>query len=178
MNQHDPRCESGEGSDQKLLDDVAEYGWHVMKVLDQPDMPGWAYSIGLHCNFGHPEILVFGLDPDLMHSMINSVGEDVRSGKSFEVDKKYPDLIETYLCTFKKVAPGWYEPFLGFATWFYVGADYPVLQCFWPDFEANFPWEPDFNPDLSWAQPLLFHANPIEARVHEFLRSLDSKVPN
>jgi len=64
MKKHDPRCEGGD--DQKLLDDVAEYGWHVIKVLDQPDAPGWAYSVGLFQNFGHPEIMVFGLDLDLM----------------------------------------------------------------------------------------------------------------
>lgn len=177
MNEHDPRCAGGEGSDQKVIDDVAEYGWHVMKVLDRPDTPEWAYSIGLHRNFTHPEILVFGLDVDLMHSMINSIGEDVRSGKGFEIDRSYPDLIEAYSCTFKNVDPMWYESFLGFATWFYDGTDFPVLQCFWPNFEANFPWEPGFNRELSWAQPLLFHAKANEAQATELLRSLDLEAP-
>ncbi|HEU4391140.1 MAG TPA: DUF4262 domain-containing protein [Blastocatellia bacterium] len=177
MSEHDPRCEGGTGSEQKLLDDVAEYGWHVMKVLDQDGAPGWAYSIGLYRNFAHPEILVFGLDIDLMHAMINSIGEEARSGRTFGVDLKYPGLIEAYSCTFKMVDPVWYEVFLGFATWFYHGSRFPVLQCFWPDFDANFPWEPDFSEELRRAQPMLFHADPERARVNELLRLLDSDPP-
>ena len=176
MNEHDPRC-TGEFNEQEILDEVSEGGWYVIKVLDQTETPGWAYSIGLHRNFAHPEILVFGLNVDLMHSMINSIGEDVRSGKSFEIDQKYPDLIEAYACTFKPVAPIWYDSFVGFASWFYDGNDYPVLQCFWPDFESNFPWEPGFNQNLSWAQPLLFHADPNQAQAIDLLRLLDFEVP-
>jgi hypothetical protein len=56
MKEHDPSCEGGD--DEKLVRDVSEYGWHVLKVLDEPGAPGWAYSIGLYRNFDHPEIIV------------------------------------------------------------------------------------------------------------------------
>jgi hypothetical protein len=113
MKEHDPRCETPD--DQKVLDDVVQHGWHVMKVLDQADSPGWAYSIGLYKNFSHPEIVVFGLGSNLMHSIINSIGEDVRSGKAFALDGRYHDLIEAYACTFKNVGRVWHQPFLGYA---------------------------------------------------------------
>jgi Domain of unknown function (DUF4262) len=174
MNEHDPRCEGGD--DHKLLDDVAEYGWHVMKVLDHDDCPGWAYSIGLHRTFGHPEIVVFGQSLDLMHSMINSIGEDIRSGKKFETDGRYADLVEGYSCTLKSVKSVWYESFLGFATWFYDGTEYPVLQCFWPDFDGRFPWESGFDKNLLWAQPLLFHDDAGAAGTSELLKSLGEVV--
>ncbi len=144
-----------------------------MKVLEQPNSPGWAYSIGLFHTFNHPDIVVFGLDHDLMHSIINSVGDDVRSGKRFEEDKQYAELIETYECAFKSVKLVWYYPFLGYATWFYKGMGYPVLQCIWPDKESVFPWESDFNPDWVSAQPLLFYDDPASARTSELLRSLE-----
>jgi hypothetical protein len=95
MTEHDPRC--GGVNDQQLLGDVADYGWHVLKVLDQPDVPGWAYSVGLYQNFAHPEVIVFGQDIDLMHSMIHAIGDSVRSGKTFEVERQYPDLIDAYM---------------------------------------------------------------------------------
>jgi hypothetical protein len=174
MKAHDPRCEGS--NDQKVLDNVAEYGWHVMKVLEQSDTPAWAYSIGLYRTFKHPEIVVFGQELDLMHSMINSVGDDVRAGKTFLPDGRYPDLIEDYSCTFKPVQTIWYEAFFGFATWFYNGIEYPVLQCFWPDFEGRFPWEPDFSQHLSWAQPLLFHHTVSAAGASEILKSLGESV--
>src|SRR6266576_3520794 len=121
MAEHDHGCDV---SDQKILDDVAQYGWHVMKVRELSDAPGWAYSIGLYRTFNHPEIVVFGLNADLMHSMINFMGTDIRSGKRFEEGKPYSDLIEAYSCTFKPVSVIWHYPFLGYADWFYQGIDY------------------------------------------------------
>ena len=168
--EHDPRCERG--NDEKLLSDVAEYGWHVVNVLDMEETPGWAYSVGLYKNFKHPEIVVFGLDHEVMHILINIVGEAVRGGKRFEVDVLYPDLIEVYSCTFKEVNRVWYEDFLGYASWFYDGEIYPVLQCIWPDKNNLFPWDADFNPNWVWAQPLLFHEDAESARAVELLKSL------
>jgi hypothetical protein len=171
MSEHDPRCTGP--NDQKLLDDVAEYGWHVIGVLDHGEAPGWSYSIGLFKNFGHPEIVVFGLDSDLRQSIINTIGDAARDGNTFEIDSNYFDLIETYACTFKGVAPLWRDFFLAFATWFYDGADYPVLQCFWPDFDLRFPWEPNFSEDLFSAQPLLFNDQLSSARVDGLVTSLN-----
>jgi hypothetical protein len=75
MKEHDPRCEGV--NDEKVLADVAQYGWQVVKVLEKDETPGWAFSIGLHRNFKHPEVVVFGLDSDLMHSVINSIGDEI-----------------------------------------------------------------------------------------------------
>jgi len=165
---HDPRCEGGSDADQKVLSDIAKYDWHVMRVLETNELPGWAYSIGLYKNFGHPEIVIFGLNADLMHYVINAIGEDVRQGKKFESNKQYADLIDEYQCTLRTVKPKWYPAFLGFASWVYEGDDYPVLQCFWPDFNGAFPWDSKFDPKFRWNQPLLFHVDLKEARA-EFL---------
>ena len=71
----DPRQREGlpEG-DQNFLRIIDVCGWHVMMVgLREGDQgPAWAYSIGLHYNFGHPEIIVFGqtiqMDRNFKHS--------------------------------------------------------------------------------------------------------------
>ena len=172
MNEHDPRCEGA--NDAKILADVAEYGWHVVKVFEKDETPAWAFSIGLYCNFNHPEVVVFGLDSDLMHSVINSIGDAVRTGTKFEVDANYQDLIEAYSCTFKPVRPVWYRDFLGYANWFYKDQSYPVLQCIWPDRNSRYPWEPEFNPNWLWAQPLLFNEEPESARTIALLKSMEN----
>src|SRR5262249_8131192 len=105
MKQHDPRCETAD--DAQVLADVKEYGWNVAMILDKDELPGWAFSIGLHKNFAHPEIIVFGLDPDLMHFVINTIGDAVKAGKKFEIDGQYDDLIDSYACTFKPVNQKW-----------------------------------------------------------------------
>lgn len=169
--EHDPRCDGLD--DEKVVSDVAEYGWHVVKIPDNGETPGWAFSIGLYKNFNHPEIVIFGLDDELMHFVINSVGEDVRRGKSFAVDGMYPDLIDAYTCTFKPVSQAWYHDFLGYANWFYQGENYPALQCIWPDKNNLFPWDPEFNPNWVWAQPLLFHDDAESARAVALLDSME-----
>ncbi len=174
--EHDPRYQGGSDTDQKILADVAEYGWHVMNVLNTNETPGWAYSIGLYKNFNHPEIVVFGLDLELMHFMINAIGDGAQQGKPFEPGKNYPDLIDKYYCTLRDVRPKWYSAFLNFANWFYDENDYPVLQCFWPDFESHYPWEPEFNQELCWAQPLLFHEDEVAANVTTLIQSLELEV--
>ena len=168
--EHDPRCESL--ADEQVLADVAKYGWLVFKVLEKHESPGWAFSVGLYENFNHPEVVVFGLNDDLLGSVINSIGEDVRNGKTFAIDGLYPNLIDTYSCTFKSVNQVWYYDFLGYANWFYKGQDYPALQCIWPDRNSQFPWEPEFNPNWIWAQPLLFQKEPESARAVELLQSM------
>jgi uncharacterized protein DUF4262 len=167
---HDSSCQA---DDQKVLDDVAEYGWHVIKIPPVSDTPGWAFSIGLYRTFHHPEIVVFGLNHELMHSIINSIGSEIKSGKSFKPDTPFSELIEGYDCILKKVKVNWYSPFLGYANWFYQNTDYPALQCVWPDKKGCYPWDPAFDPNWLWAQPLLYEADSESARTVELLQTLD-----
>ena len=167
--EHDPRCEGLD--DKKLVADVKEYGWHVVKILEKDETPGWAFSVGLYKNFNHPEIVVFGLNDEVAHFLINAIGDEVRAGKRF-ADGLYSDLIDTYSCTFKPVHPVWYHDFLGYANWFYGGQNYPALQCIWPDKSRRFPWEPEFNPNWVWAQPLLFNEEKDSARTVALLESM------
>jgi len=168
--EHDTRCEGL--NDEKLVADVKEYGWHVVKILEKDETPGWAFSVGLYKNFNHPEIVVFGLNDEVAHSLINAIGDVVRAGNRFAADGLYSDLIDTYSCIFKPVNPVWYHDFLGYANWFYGGENYPVLQCIWPDKSHRFPWDPEFNPNWVWAQPLLFNEEPDSARTVALLESM------
>ena len=168
--EHDPRCEGLD--DEKLVADVKAYGWHVVKIFEKDETPGWAFSVGLYKNFNHPEIVVFGLNDEVAHSLINAIGDVVRAGKRFAADGLYSDLIDTYSCIFKPVIPVWYHDFLGYANWFYGGKNYPALQCIWPDKSHRFPWDPDFNPNWAWAQPLLFNEEPDSARTVALLESM------
>ena len=168
--QRDPRCENAE--DEEIIRAVAADGWYVLIILEKDDTPGWAFSVGLYENFKHPEVVIFGLAPEVLQDVVNSVAEDVRSGKSFEIDGMYPDLIDTYACTFKPVNKVWYDDFLGYANWFYQSHDYPALQCIWPDKNNIFPWDPEFNPHWLWGQPLLFHEDAESARTVALLASM------
>lgn len=145
----------GDLDEAELAAKVEQYGWYVMLVPEDDEGPGFAYSIGLHKNFDHPEIIIFGLDLKVMWAMINEIGEQVKTGKRYETEKIYFGLIEKYGCVFEPVAERHYAEYFGYANWFYKGTDFPALQCVWPDKAGLYPWHEDFNPDWRLMQPLL-----------------------
>ena len=171
MIEHDSSC--GPGDDEKVYHDVKTYGWHVVNILELPNTPGWSFSIGFFQTFSHPEVVVFGLNNGLNQSVINSIGEDLRAGVVHKVDEPYGELIEGFDCVLKPVRPIWYRDFLGYANWFYKGPHYPALQCIWPDKNARFPWDKDFNPNWLFAQPLLYEDDATAARAVEIIKTLN-----
>jgi len=139
-----------------ILLNVEKYGCHL--ALLEPDnyLPGFVYSIGLYKNFGHPEIICFGLKTDVMATLINAVRDIAKEGGSVTPNIPYPDFLEGYEVQFIEVDKVFYPNYLGYAGWFYnMTFDFPTLQLVWPDKQNNFPWDKNFNPDWKFKQPLL-----------------------
>jgi hypothetical protein len=141
--------------ERKLVSDIEEFGWHVIKIFEDDEGPAFAYSIGLFKSFSHPEIIIFGLDVHLMHRMINLIGEEVRQGRRFAEGDAASGILEGYDVQFHEVARRHYHEHVGHARWFYKGDDFPVLQCLWPDKKGRFPTDPGFAQALRPRQPLL-----------------------
>lgn len=73
-------------SDRCLLSNVEEYGWHVVFIPEEDGTPGWAFSVGLYWSYLAPEVVVFGLNQELSHRLINTIGEWTRSGERMVED--------------------------------------------------------------------------------------------
>jgi len=159
--------------DRQVLNDIAEYGWHVVKVLEEGDTPGWAFTIGLTKNYGHPEIVVFGLNGSVSHGLLNIAGEKVKNGESLASGSVVTGLLEGYECILREVKSRWYGPFLGTAIWYYLGCEFPALQCIWPDKSGKYPWHEEFRESWRWAQPLLYAEDPVEANAEALLETLE-----
>ena len=158
--------------DRQVVDDIERYGWHVINISEDNGRPGWSFSIGLHHTLSHPEVIVFGLGTDLGHRVINGIGEAIQAGNRFEAEQEYADILANVRCTFKQVHKKWYKWLLGYATWYYEGDDFPVLQCIWPDKQQHYPWQPMFKAEWASLQPLLFHRDRVSARAVELIESL------
>ena len=142
-------------SDEAVAADVEKYGLSVMLVSEDEECPKFGYSIGLYRNFNHPEIIVFGLSPDLMAWIINEIAQRIKNGERCEIGKEYEGLLEGYNCVFGEAPKDCYPEYFGYAMSFYKGVDFPALQLVWPDKENKWPWEIDFNHQWIWSQPLL-----------------------
>ena len=61
----------------------------------------------------------------------------------------------------------WYRDLFGWATWFYDGATFPVVQCLWPAKDGTYPWQDSaayFVP-----QPLLYEMDILSARMLHYV---------
>ena len=159
-------------ADIKALADIKSRGWHVVKVPEEDDTPGWAFSMGLYYSFNHPEVAIFGLPLDRMHAMLNIVGELVASGTRLNVGSSSSDILDDYHCAFRVVAKQWYRPFFGYACWLYRGDGFPMIQCIWPDREGRMPDDPRCLASVRELQPRLDQETAEAAGVLDLLQSL------
>jgi Domain of unknown function (DUF4262) len=126
---------------QKRAYEIEQLGWHVLLIHKDDREPSLAYSVGLFKTFGHPEIAVFGSDLEVMHKVIDLMGDKVRKGRHFSDGESVPGIIEDYEVHLYKVPRHFYadrEDF-AYARRFYEGAEFSVLQCFWPDLRVCCP---------------------------------------
>ena len=144
--------------DVKFLEIVKKFGWHVMTVAPLKGEEGnaFSYSTGLFHTYQHPEILLFNLSNETMPQIINAIGNEIKAGKKFEVGPLYSDIFAKCCCAFRPILKDYYDELVGFSLWFYDGDPFPLLQCFWPDVNNRFPWDPDCDPGVRDSQPLLY----------------------
>ena len=130
--------------DRQVLDDVERHGWHAVHVRPWPGRdPAWTFTVGLPASFGHPELVVFGLDAGVAGEIVATAVEAVRDGRRYRPGEVDDDLLEGYGMRVLAARPHWYAAFLGYAQWFHESAGgFEVLQLVWPDRDGRWPWDP------------------------------------
>jgi len=150
------RKQGNDSEEQRVIDDVREFGWHIVGIESEEDKPAFAYSIGMQHTLGHPEIVVTGLDDSrTMAQIINTIGELVRDGARFQAGQETDQILEGYPCTFRTVPESQYSEYFGYALWFYALEPFHVLQCVWPDAQRRYPWTKDCAAEIRACQPIL-----------------------
>ena len=144
-------------SEEFIRHHVATTGWAVEYVLAGDDeAPSFAYTVGLYRNFGHPEIILFGLQPDVAQGVLNGCGHRVAGGVSLPLDTEVSDVLDDYPVRFRAVNDtASYQAHVTYALWFYDGAPFPLVQLVWPTKSGCFPDAPDAEPWFRQLQPLL-----------------------
>lgn len=141
--------------DKKLLTDISIFGWHVVMVMGDEKGSGFGYSVGLYHSFGHPEIIIVGLNNELTHLLINNMGEDIKQGKVYSHGKFYPDILDNFECLMIEVDKEHYQEYAGYGLWYYQGDNFPLFQCVYPTVKGIYPWQKDWPENLKELQPIL-----------------------
>lgn len=135
--------------------DIVNNGCHIVLVEANDYLPAFAYSIGLFQTYQHPEIICFGLAPEVLKKLITDAHQLIKQGKKLIPGYLFPDFLKGYQTQTLKVNPAYYPDYFGLAQQFYNNRNFPALQLVWPDKQNKFPWETGFNTDLKFLQPLL-----------------------
>ncbi|MBS1663672.1 MAG: DUF4262 domain-containing protein [Bacteroidetes bacterium] len=139
-----------------ILANIEKYDCHIALLSPTKYLPGFAYTIGLYKQLGSPEIICFGLHPDVLGAVLNHARDLIKEGEVLTPGKSYPGFLQGYDIQFIVVDKAFYPNYVGYGGWFYDRTfDFPLYQLVWPDKQHLFPWQEGFNPDWKHKQPLL-----------------------
>ncbi|MFC7536798.1 DUF4262 domain-containing protein [Sphingomonas sp. GCM10030256] len=148
------------GPEQKILDDVEDYGWSAMSVaprVESDDAKEWfTYTIGLPKSYSWPEIVCFGIDGQTAHGILtDAIAECKERGARPHAAMLLHKTLggqDALLADGSRIP----DPYLGSAIWYarYAGLDGPPekLQLLWPDENGRFPHDPACDPEVRQLQ--------------------------
>jgi hypothetical protein len=138
--------------------ELEDGGFTVLALLGDEHGCDWAYTMGLHRNFGHPELLVVGLEAPVAGAVLELLGQRVAAGEQMGAGSQL--LMDGGLeFQVRSVDP----LFASRGDWFVLGREvmacwgerWPTsLQLIWSDPAHGYPDRPG---DPRWVarQPLL-----------------------
>jgi Domain of unknown function (DUF4262) len=142
--------------DLKIGENISRFGWHVAIVQEDEVGPGFAYTIGLAHSFGAPELAMFGLDARVMHTVLNTLGQQAANGTVPAEDQEHAGVLKRYPVILRRADQRWHRTFFGRAIGFYRRPPLPVLQVCWPDSNGVFHWQDDCADRHQQSQPRLW----------------------
>jgi hypothetical protein len=133
--------------DRKLLSDISQYGWHIIVIQKEVSSPTYSFTVGLFYTFGHPELMIMGLNQNVSHSIFQTAAGAIASGATFQASGFTDILIDSYKCKFSEIGVSRYQEYLGYGIWFYrsLPRPFPALQILWPDKSGKYPGEDGFD---------------------------------
>jgi len=141
----------------ELAENIQRHRWLVFNIMGDGDLPPFSYTVGLFATFGHPEVVLSGLNHELAHAILNDLGEDAASGIQRQPEVFYEDVFGGAPCLFKPVSLAYYDAYFGRALVFYQGTHFPVLQCVWPDAQQRFPGQMGYTASSTNQELLYLH---------------------
>ena len=124
-----------------ITEAIARDGVHLQFVPQPTPLETCWYTVGL-AGHGHPELILFGLPPDISRPALYALAGDLIAGRrEVASGRRADDVLEGHQVEFVAVA----EPdrHLPVAAQYYAGTDAPLraLQLVWPDRYHRWPWQ-------------------------------------
>ena len=149
------RTAGDDPSEQKVIDDIAKFGWHCVNIMAEGNEVEYAFTIGLFHTYQHPELVIFGLSSEIAHQILSIAVQAIRDNAPLDLSAPTEILLEGYTCCFVEVPASHYYDYVGFCRWFYEGNNFPLYQIVWPSRAGQYPWHPKVSVEFKQAQPVI-----------------------
>jgi hypothetical protein len=159
-------------SHERTLSRVETFGCEVVQVTSTDMSQGWSYTVGVYDTSGKPEVIAIGLRERTALVLLNEAADRLRQGINL-AEGRHRELIGEVECEFRPVDSKWVKHLMHAASWFYEGADIPVLQAVYPDTQNRFPEDANF--DTYFRQPLMQPDGEMTDFEDDFWASTDPK---
>lgn len=125
-----------------IKENIEKYGRQYQYVFDDKgEKQDFAYSIGFEETFNHPEIMIFGLAKETMHTILSDIAYDLKGGRKFIPNKRTENVLSgEYEVLFKPVQESLHSEYAGIATRYYE-KPIRIYIMFWPDKNNILPTE-------------------------------------
>lgn len=129
--------------EQKILHDVQTHYVHIIWVPagDAVDEPVFAYTVGLWHQDRHPELLMSGQKPELMHRALNEAVGWVRAGQRLTPGMAVEGVIGGFPVAVEALTPEAVDETATYSGWFHRRR-VDVVQLVWTDLDGVWPWQP------------------------------------
>jgi hypothetical protein len=147
---------------------VLEHGWQVILVAadagcSDPEHgdhaadhdgtgPAFAYTVGLGHRFGHPELLMSGLDHRVMHRALNGLARRIMKGRKLRPGDALEDVLAGVPVAIEQVDDEALRETVTWSGWFHRRKP-SALAVVWPDKFGVFAWQPGAPEVLNELQP-------------------------
>lgn len=148
---------------------IRRHGWYIAYIGggscshpecdgEKSDEPAFAYTVGLF-GLAHPELLIFGVEPETASGVLDGLGSEVRAGESI-LPGQMLGFYEWQHRIVPEPVPNPGEIVFEANRFYQRPAEYsvPVLQLSYDDTEGRFPWEDGYISPRLQPRPGMFRA--------------------
>jgi hypothetical protein len=146
--------------DKIVVNNISEFGWHCVNVIEDDNHPPWSYTIGLYETWEHPELIIVGGSRATSHAMLKTLADDIEMNCQPDLADANCHLLLGMKCRFVEVWTRYYSDYVGFALWYYRKRKFPMYQIVWPNRDGLYPWHSLAPRHFNEWQPVLSGAIP------------------
>lgn len=137
-----------------------EKGWGAVPVRPHESGHEWGagytYTFGLEARYGHPELVIFGMQPAMARRLMDLVVAQVSAGVQLPVGTPFVGLLDNDLrAALVPVVVDEVAALFPTCTDIYGEQDWRMTQFVWPAANGAFPWEDGWPEELAHTQPIL-----------------------